>query len=613
MTKLKQLIKHISSLSIIKKLILGFLIILIPLYTFNFLVINIGSNKNRKEIHNSFASSIHSYISLLNAEFQRIDTKMKDTAVEIALIHTRLASLPKGNDGSPIPSPQRTAIIRDIMAQLTDLQATSRFIKNAQVYLPLLDETVSATSTVSPTLSMDEIQQLAQLQKDQNRRRLFNYKDDKLFFMQSYIYESDDYKDENGLFLMTAEINDATVRILLDGITGYRTAEAVLFPLDQSWEIPTMRNCEALAHILASYPRGPLSTDVQGSDLMDPAIEYKSTEEKRYILAREYSSYLDAVLLVYAQTDDVFVSLKTYNSFFFIMSLLSVVVIVAFSFWIYKIIHRPLTDLVGAFRRVKEGQLDFAVEYASDDEFGYLYDNFNDMLSRLDSLIHEVYEQKIRNQHSELKRLQSQINPHFLYNSFFVLSRLIYSQDTEKASRFSAFLSKYFQFITRDNADEITLKKEVEHARTYTDIQTICYSGRILVSFGEIPEELEIMMVPRLILQPVIENSYKHAFENKVSGAELHVNFEGLRDSDGAGSLFITVEDNGEEISEDKIRQLQQMMEASDSEINETTGLYNVHRRISLKYGSMSGISVDRSPLGGLKIKISIHFEDKHS
>jgi two-component system sensor histidine kinase YesM len=611
MTKLKQLIKHISSLSIIKKLILGFLIILIPLYTFNFYVINIGSNKNRKEIHNSLASSIHSYISLLNAEFQRIETKMEDIAVEIALVHTRLSQLPKDNSGIPIPSPERTAIIKDIMAQVTDLQTSSRFIKNIQVFLPMLNETVTDTSTISRILSRDKIQQLAQLEKAQNHR-LFYYQDGKLILIQPYIYESENYMDENGLFLMTAEVNDATIRILLNDITGYKTAEAALFPVDQTWNITTKKGSKVLNDILDNYPKGNPSDETGITDIITPAIDYMKSGGKNYIVAREYSSYLDAVLLVYAQTDDVFVSLKTYNSFFLIMSILSVVVIVAFSFWMYKIIHKPLTALVDAFRRVKHGELNFTVEYGNEDEFGYLYDKFNDMLSRLNSLIHEVYEQKIRNQQSELKRLQSQINPHFLYNSFFVLSRLIYSQDTEKASRFSAFLSRYFQFITRDNADEITLEKEVEHARTYTDIQTICYSGRILVNFGEIPEGFKDMMVPRLILQPVIENSYKHAFENKVSGAQLHVNFEGERGQGDKESLFIVVEDNGEEIGDEKINQLQQMMEASDSKVNETTGLYNVHRRISLKYGSNSGISVDRSPLGGLRIKIMIHFKDKH-
>lgn len=612
MRSLRRIVIYISSLSIFAKLILGFLVILIPLYVFNFYVINIGVNKNRQEIHNSLTNSVHSYRSLLDTEFQRIKNEMEDSAVEIALLHTQLPVLQVDETGIPLPSPEKASLIIDVREQLNNLQTTSRFIEKAQVYLPQLGEVIANNATVSPIFNETEFESFKKLKKEQSSGLIY-HQDGQLFLVTPYIYETDNELSKNGLFMLKAEINNATIKILLDNIISYKSGGVVLFPLDQSWDISTKKNSSILSHIMNNYSK-ETSNDWSNNNqlgITNSGIEYMDISGKPYILVFEYSQLLNTVLLAYARTDDVFVSLETYNSFFLIMSILSVLVIVLFSLWLYKIIHKPLTTLVTAFRRVEHGELGFVVEYVNNDEFGYLYESFNDMLSRLGSLIHEVYEQRIRSQHSELKRLQSQINPHFLYNSFFVLSRLIYSQDIDKASQFVNFLSRYFQFITRDAANEISLEKEVENARTYTDIQTICYSGRIQVHFGELPEYFRKILVPRLILQPMIENSYKHGFENKLQGAELRILFNGKRNKDSVTSLSIIVEDNGDEISDEKVLELQKMMKSTTADMNETTGLYNVHRRIYLRYGLNSGIIISRSSLGGLKVEIVLNYGNK--
>ncbi|CAK4863929.1 unnamed protein product [Aphanomyces euteiches] len=233
-----------------------------------------------------------------------------------------------------------------------------------------------------------------------------------------------------------------------------------------------------------------------------------------------------------------------------------------------------------------------------------MYEKFNDMVSRLDFLIHQVYEQQLRNQRSELKRLQSQINPHFLYNSFFVLSRLIHSTDPDKASRFSEYLGQYFQFITRDAPDEIRLEQEVQHARTYVDIQTVCYDKRIAVAFEELPLAYQDIMVPRLILQPLIENSYKYAFEEMLQNGKLIIRFSEEAFGDSAPYPVIIIEDNGDHMTDQQLKNLQASLVSFNTEIDESTGMYNIHKRIQLNFGSLSGIQLARSTLGGLKVTL---------
>lgn len=106
-----------------------------------------------------------------------------------------------------------------------------------------------------------------------------------------------------------------------------------------------------------------------------------------------------------------------------------------------------------------------------DDEFGFLYERFNEMLINLKFLIDEVYNQQVHRKNAELKQLQSQINPHFFYNCLFSIIRLIKMQNDEDAVQFTMQLAKYFQFITRNTRDTLPLENESIHARNYVLLQ----------------------------------------------------------------------------------------------------------------------------------------------
>lgn len=141
---------------------------------------------------------------------------------------------------------------------------------------------------------------------------------------------------------------------------------------------------------------------------------------------------------------------------------------------------------------------------------------------------------------------------------------------------------------------------ELEHSRTYVEMQSICYGDRIQVLFEVEAPPIE---VPRLILQPIIENAYKYALGNMPGTGELWVHSKLRNDA-----FYIYVEDNGEFITDDEIEALGKRLRYSTNQMEETTGLLNVHRRIQLRYGEEFGITVSRSELGGLQaiIKLSM-------
>lgn len=427
---------------------------------------------------------------------------------------------------------------------------------------------------------------------------------DSLFISIPYLADGNPGEEQDYRFILATSIDNVALKTLLGKITSYESGEAVFCSVDGSWSVSSREPTDAtfkLQSLILS--KNPASSG-------EAHVSYEKIDGRSYIVAYKYSQVLNSVLMVHALTNDVFEPLRIYNILFWSVSALLFLVITVFCFWLYKIVHKPLKELVKAFRRVERGELDFRVEHERTDEFGYLYKRFNDMLDRLKVLIHEVYEQRIRSQQSELKRLQSQIDPHFLYNNFFVLSRLIHSADPGQASRFAGYLGQYFQFVTRDAQEKIKLEKEVRHARTYVDIQNVCHTGRILVDFEELPAKYEQLLVPRLILQPVIENCYKYAFENKLKDARINVRFVEKKLNDGASFLIIAVEDNGEDLSGDKLESLQRMIDLPDSDFSESTGLYNVHRRIFLMFGDGSGLKIMRSQLGGLRVEIHIRIKE---
>ena len=116
-------------------------------------------------------------------------------------------------------------------------------------------------------------------------------------------------------------------------------------------------------------------------------------------------------------------------------------------------------------------------------------------------------------QNIELKQLQSQINPHFLYNSFFNIYRLAKDEDYENLTCFTQYLGSYYQYITRSASDEVSLLDEYNHAKTYCNIQQMRFHNRLELKMAPLPEAFAGYRVPRLIMQPIIENAFEHGLK----------------------------------------------------------------------------------------------------
>jgi two-component system sensor histidine kinase YesM len=281
--------------------------------------------------------------------------------------------------------------------------------------------------------------------------------------------------------------------------------------------------------------------------------------------------------------------------------LVMLVITVFFIIYTQYLIHRPMELLLQAFDRAKTGNFEEHIHHGRNNEFAYLYNGFNEMEDRIKNLIEQVYIQTNLAQKAELKQLQSQINPHFLYNSLFALESRIHREDYEGAENLADLLGKYFRYLTRNGEDDVELSQEVEHAYAYGAIQASRFSSRISIEADDLPEEMEHIRVPRLILQPLLENALDHGLGEMEEGGLLQVRYEVLEDG-----FSIAVEDNGEETTDEMIEDMKKNLEKGEDQNGEITGILNIHRRLQLYFKGQAGLRIERGKSGGICVRILI-------
>lgn len=570
--------------SIFTRLLLTFLIVITPLYAMTLLMNRMGAEQNKREIANSLSSKVQAFSDGLELEVQRIVELEQGYIVDEDLLQLSVAA-------AQMSDYERNRAVLNLQKRLKVMSASSPYIVDVRLFIPVMNRTVSA---LHYDTQIDE-SQFAAFRRPDNAKTLL-VRDGRLYVGLPYDSLPRDGPSKT-IFVIVAELSSDRI-----GAAMNRAFDTDGGPAGFSLLIDGATGANALGgESIEEGTAGKLVGEVRSWSRGGAARTETKWGDGRLTVA-DYSPYLGKAIVAVVPESRVVGPLKLYERWFWFFSLISAVVILFFSLRIYRLIHRPLVKLGFAFRRLEDGAFYFTIQHRKKDEFGYLYAAFNDMVGRLGNLIQDVYKAKIRYQQSELKRLQSQINPHFLFNNHFILSRLIKSQNYETAERFSRYIGEYLQFITRDAAEEITLEREVAHALVYIELQTFSFAARVAVEIGSLPESARQLRVPRLILQPILENAYKYTFERKIAGGRLKMNFE----AEEEGLVRIVIEDSGDMLDDSAIEELNRRLAISPDDAAESTGLVNIHQRIRIRLGAPSGLRFGRSSLGGLLVELTL-------
>ncbi|QNK58634.1 sensor histidine kinase [Paenibacillus sp. PAMC21692] len=330
--------------------------------------------------------------------------------------------------------------------------------------------------------------------------------------------------------------------------------------------------------------------------LGDTMQEVVELDDKRYLVSSVVSAPLGWHLVDIVPLDRILGPISfSRNLFYAAMALLFAVGISA-SVLLYRNVQRPIRKLILGLQSVQRGDFSVRMNSNVNNEFAFLFYRFNDMSNQIQELIENVLKEKLQAREATLKQLQAQINPHFLYNCIGYMINMAQMKEEEAVVSMGHNLSAYYRYMTRLERPTASLSEEVQLIVNYLDIQKL-RNGRIHYHI-DIPEEMLKQHVPRLMLQPIVENAVIHGVGKTYSSGEIRITGEM-----SGGFCKLYVEDDGPGMSEEQLDALNHKMRQP---LQDDTGygFWNTNQRIMHQFGGKSRVAFTKSGLGGLRTEM---------
>ncbi|MBW5445227.1 HAMP domain-containing protein [Cohnella sp. CFH 77786] len=567
--------------TIFVRLVLTYLVVILPIISLGVYLYNWSYRIASQDLSRATLAQLSFYLEDLNREIEWLEIQQFDILEDSEL--NKLAVT-----WDMMDSVDKKASMDYLLHRLVSFKNSSAYMKDVYVHIRSIHKTISAINRID-TLDLVRYDHFRSITHGKENR--LSRLDDSLYLSAS---KQSGKKGTEPLFMVQIELDSDKLKQSLQQIRLYPESGSFIYSETSGFTLASDSDSNRIMH---NYFREASGTG--GNTFI------MKSDGKKYHIDKADSEPLGLTVATILPEKSLRKPLNKFEMWAWLFSVASFFAVVIYAYSTYKYVHKPLLLFVQSFRRMEGGTLNIQIQHNRKDEIGYLYQRFNQMLTNLQTLIEQDFKQKLMMQRAELKQLQSQINPHFLYNSFFILNSLAKTGDVERIEQFTNMLGEYFRFITRNGQDTVYLSEEVKHSRTYTEIQKLRFSRRILVQFDDLPKEMEQIRVPRLIIQPIIENAYEHSLERMTEEGKLRVGF-GM----DSGEVRIVVEDNGE-IPDSEIEALRNRLEhAPDAQ--EMTGLINIHRRLLLTYGEGSGLDLARGGMNGLQVVIRIKLREEN-
>lgn len=273
------------------------------------------------------------------------------------------------------------------------------------------------------------------------------------------------------------------------------------------------------------------------------------------------------------------------------------------AFFMSNNITKPIKQLQLAMKNIQTGNFQpVQIELDGENEIASLNQSFNRMTEHIDELIRKNRREQEEKQKSEMKALQSQINPHFLYNTLDSIIWMIETEDAEDAIEMTSLLAKFFRQSIGNSEIYVTIGQELEYTRNYLLIQQMRYRDK--VSFDiQVNQDILDCYIVKLVLQPLVENALYHGLKYKVGQGSIKI--IGYRLD---GNLVIKVTDDGVGMDQDTLKNLFRPKKRSDH-CRGGVGMSNVQERLQLYYGAEYGIQIDSETNVGTTVTITIPYD----
>jgi len=323
--------------------------------------------------------------------------------------------------------------------------------------------------------------------------------------------------------------------------------------------------------------------------------------EEKFLVVADTLENLPIYFIAMLPEAEIFKNLLSFRKLIYFIPIVGLFFLLVYLILIKRILFTPMNKLITAMKQVSQGNLEVRLSEDSTQDFNFLFDSFNNMVNRVRRLKMNVYEEKILTQKAELRHLQAQIRPHFLYNSLNLIYNLAVLKDLDSIKQMSLYLASYLRFTLRNEDKLVTLEEELNHIKNYLEIQKIRFLDKFTYHIST-DSGYKLIKIPPLTIQPFVENSIIHGFNKKIELFQIEISVNREKDI-----LLITITDNGRGFSEESLRELTEKNFEGDD--GKHIGIWNVYRRLSLKYGEKADLKFYNQDSGGAVVLIMIPVE----
>ncbi len=301
-----------------------------------------------------------------------------------------------------------------------------------------------------------------------------------------------------------------------------------------------------------------------------------------------------------------------------ITAVIIVLITIILSILISKSITKPIDEICRVTDEVAHGNFSIRTDISSGEELMQLSESLNSMTSQLGELVDNIKKEQINSRNLELKLLQAQINPHFLYNTLDNIVWLSQDDRKEDVASIVTSLSRFFRTTLSGGRDYVRIRDEVSHVEAYLEIQQFRY--RDIMDYEiSVPDEFMNYSIIKMTLQPIVENALYHGIKNKRGKGTIKIDIsqeETLNDDEEAKRLILSVSDDGQGMSEEDLARIERIAKGEEkpSIDNSGFGISNVAERLRLNYGDKFDIRFYSEYGKGTKVEILIpkEYYDKY-
>lgn len=371
-------------------------------------------------------------------------------------------------------------------------------------------------------------------------------------------------------------------------------------------------NYNGKSQIYISDRKGDVIYPMDGMN-MDNSLSLKAiNDSKEHISAKVSSEFTGMQVTGFIPKSEVTAGARKLVRSTFIVSVISMLVAYLLAVVASSRLVKPIRHLQKKMKKVQMGDFGERAEVASHDEIGHLTGGFNMMVTEIERLIKEVYESKLREKDAQLSTLESQINPHFIYNTLESINLMALESNHPKLSSVVVSLGRLLRFTVDKDERLVYLKDELLFVESYIQIQSYRLGGQLQMEL-DVDMGHEAYLVPKLMLQPLIENVIEHAMEDEPVIVRIATYVE-------EDHFVITISDDGKGITEERMMQVEAHIYKESNEHGARDGfgfkkkgfaLRNVHWRIRLLFGPEYGLFLDKTPRQGTHfiVKIPLQWE----